>query len=657
MRTSTSVLATFISLGLAGFATSTASAQNTLTVCPNGCDFTSIAQAYSAASDDDVIEIGPGVYPTSLTINGSDKPLTFVGTISSEGGPATVLQPVSDGEGILRFWGVSGLTFRDLEFSGCSGRPAASFFNESTLRFEHCIFRDNEGTGTGGEFGGAVHSNRSFPTFVSCQFLGNSDPRGGAVFAKNGGHARFYDCILIGNTATVSGFTGSQHNVGAIWWNDDLHGSPFQGVLMTIDGCVICDNIQSGPQITVDGYQGSDNCILTSCGLDSDGDLAPDSCDLFPADPTEFNDSDGDGVGNNADICPGHDDSLDADFDGVPDGCDACPGYDDSFDADSDGTPDGCDGCPDDDTKSDPGQCGCFVPDTDSDGDGTADCIDGCPDDGNKTEAGVCGCGVPDTDSDSDGIPDCIDNCPDTSNQDQANTDGDSHGDACDAFPDDPTETLDSDGDGVGDNADDFPNDDSETTDSDGDGVGDNADEFPNDDSETTDTDGDGVGDNADVCPGYNDITSLDSDEDGVPDVCDALPYDPTETMDSDGDGVGDNADDLPYDPTETVDSDGDGAGNGIDLWPDDPSEWSDYDGDGIGDNADEDQISVCANGCDFTSIAQAYSAASDDDVIVVGPGAYSTSLTINGSDKPLTFVGTISSEGGPATVLQPVSD
>ncbi|MED5528718.1 MAG: hypothetical protein VYC81_08680, partial [Actinomycetota bacterium] len=359
MRTSTSVLATFISLGLAGFATSTASAQNTLTVCPNGCDFTSIAQAYSAASDDDVIEIGPGVYPTSLTINGSDKPLTFVGTISSEGGPATVLQPVSDGEGILRFWGVSDLTFRDLEFSGCSGRPAASFFNESTLRFEHCIFRDNEGTGTGGEFGGAVHSNRSFPTFVSCQFLGNSDPRGGAVFAKNGGHARFYDCILIGNTATVSGFTGSQHNVGAIWWNDDLHGSPFQGVLMTIDGCVICDNIQSGPQITVDGYQGSDNCIsavcdsdedgvldcydgcpddsnktepgLCGCGVvdsavDSDDDGTLDCNDAFPNDDTETVDSDGDGVGDNADAFPNDEtETADSDGDGVGDNADAFP--------------------------------------------------------------------------------------------------------------------------------------------------------------------------------------------------------------------------------------------------------------------------------------------------------------------------------------------
>ena len=63
----------------------------------------------------------------------------------------------------------------------------------------------------------------------------------------------------------------------------------------------------------------------------------------------------------------------------------------------------------------------------------------------------------------------------------------------------------DADGDGVADNVDAFPNDPTESVDTDGDNVGDNADEFPNDDTETVDTDGDGVGDNGDVHPGYND--------------------------------------------------------------------------------------------------------------------------------------------------------
>ncbi|MFO8084917.1 MAG: thrombospondin type 3 repeat-containing protein, partial [Desulfobacterales bacterium] len=44
----------------------------------------------------------------------------------------------------------------------------------------------------------------------------------------------------------------------------------------------------------------------------------------------------------------------------------------------------------------------------------TVDCdsVDGCPFDPDKTEPGVCGCGVPDIDTDGDGIMDCIDGCP-----------------------------------------------------------------------------------------------------------------------------------------------------------------------------------------------------------------------------------------------------
>lgn len=124
-------------------------------------------------------------------------------------------------------------------------------------------------------------------------------------------------------------------------------------------------------------------------------------------------------------------------------------------------------------------------------------------------------------------------------------SDGDGVPDADDAFPDDPTESMDTDGDGIGDNADtdddddgtpdaddDFPDDPTESTDSDGDGVGDESDAFPNDPNESADSDGDGIGDNEDT----------DDDNDGTPDDSDAFPTDPDEQTDSDGDGIGDNA-------------------------------------------------------------------------------------------------------------------
>lgn len=81
-------------------------------------------------------------------------------------------------------------------------------------------------------------------------------------------------------------------------------------------------------------------------------------------------------------------------------------------------------------------------------------------------------------DGEGDLIPDTVDNCPVTINTSQINRDGDSAGDACDAFPLDPTETTDTDADGVGDNSDNcllVKN--TDQLDSDGDGRGDACDE------------------------------------------------------------------------------------------------------------------------------------------------------------------------------------
>lgn len=135
-------------------------------------------------------------------------------------------------------------------------------------------------------------------------------------------------------------------------------------------------------------------------------------------------DTDGDGVADIEDRCPGSDDALDADGDGIPDSCDECPqdpaksapgtcgcGVPDT-DSDDDGAPDCLDGCPSDPGKTAPGACGCDLIDADTDADGTPDCLDGCPNDPLKIETGLCGCGVPDLDSDADGVPDCQDACP-----------------------------------------------------------------------------------------------------------------------------------------------------------------------------------------------------------------------------------------------------
>jgi hypothetical protein len=94
------------------------------------------------------------------------------------------------------------------------------------------------------------------------------------------------------------------------------------------------------------------------------------------------------------------------------------------------------DNCPNDPDKTEPGICGCGVPDIDTDSDGTLDCNDNCSNDPNKTEPGICGCGVPDIDSDSDGIPDCNDDC-----NNLIDSDGDGTNDCDDGCPDDFSKT------------------------------------------------------------------------------------------------------------------------------------------------------------------------------------------------------------------------
>ncbi len=289
---------------------------------------------------------------------------------------------------------------------------------------------------------------------------------------------------------------------------------------------------------------------------DGDNDGVDDVNDAFPNDPNETLDTDGDGIGNNAD--------ADDDNDGIFDVNDALPlDPTESLDTDQDGIGNNAD--------------------TDDDNDGVDDLTDRFPLDPTETiDTDADGIGNnADLDDDGDGVEDQVEilNGTDPLNPD---SDGDGAldtdislpvtGPDVDLFPLNPLESRDSDGDcpdfnlptsgnGCGDNSD---------PDGDNDGVDDVNDAFPNDPNETLDTDGDGIGNNADA----------DDDNDGIFDVNDALPLDPTESLDTDQDGIGNNAD---------TDDDNDGVADNVDLFPTDPLESADFDNDGIGNNADTD--------------------------------------------------------------------
>ena len=426
-----------------------------------------------------------------------------------------------------------------------------------------------------------------------------------------------------------------------------------------------------------DGYDDGldDDCPLfygtsihdrTGCpDQDGDGYSDPDSqwttangADAFMSDPTQWNDTDSDGYGDNSagttpDACVNtYGESWRNNTYGCPDG-------------DQDGWSDSGDSHPDDSTQW-----------VDSDGDGYGDNPGGTNPDacvnqaGNSTMGNRLGC----PDNDGDGWDNVIDALPDLPTQ-WLDQDGDGYGDnasgiqpdACpgeagtsniglygcvdddgdgyanqtDAFPDDPTRWIDSDGDGFDDAEDACPmNAGSSTTDrigcadTDGDGVSDptppsgnqtgwgpedGADAFPLEPTQSVDTDGDGYGDNAtgvqaDVCPAeaggsYVDRFGCeDEDADGTSDTNDAFLGEPTQWTDSDGDGYGDNADGVTPDAciltvgssTADVygcpDQDGDGVSDSNDLWPDDATQWYDTDGDGYGDETTGTDGDTCPN-------------------------------------------------------------
>ncbi|MDD5711830.1 MAG: OmpA family protein [Smithellaceae bacterium] len=286
-------------------------------------------------------------------------------------------------------------------------------------------------------------------------------------------------------------------------------------------------------------------------------------------------DSDGDGVIDAQDECPGtpagvsvdsYGCPIDSDKDGVPDYLDKCPGTPAGTKVDKDGCPLAVKAAP--------------VAKADADKDGVPDDLDKCP----GTPAGVWvdaqGCPV---DSDKDGVPDYLDKCPLT----PAGAKVDAKG--C---------PIDSDKDGVADYLDKCPNtpagvkvDDAGCPiDSDGDGVPDYLDKCPGT--------APGVSVDAKGCPlpemivekkqaQAAAVVAVDSDKDGVPDNLDKCPRTPAGVkvdkdgcpLDSDKDGVPDYQDECPNTPADVkvdkfgcpVDSDGDGVPDYLDKCPNTP--------------------------------------------------------------------------------------
>ncbi|WP_235299537.1 zinc-dependent metalloprotease [Portibacter marinus] len=200
--------------------------------------------------------------------------------------------------------------------------------------------------------------NLGSPHTHSCVWNGNNTAIDGCAAARGYGDPNCPTPPLPNNGGTIMSYCHLVSGVGINMSNGfgpqpgDLIRSRVAGATCLspcadcTDEGLLCDD--GDPCTTGDVYDANCNCI---------GTPEPDS--------------DGDGVCDAEDVCPGFDDGLigtscddgdactvndiygadcnctgslaDSDGDGICDGEDVCPGFDDAIDSDGDGVPDGCD--------------------------------------------------------------------------------------------------------------------------------------------------------------------------------------------------------------------------------------------------------------------------------------------------------------------------
>jgi len=161
-------------------------------------DFITIRGAVAAAAAGDTVEVGPGTYADSVTL---DVALTIM---STDGSAATIVDSAPTwviNAGPSR---VEGLSFRDM---GPPGRALRIDGAQATI--SDCEFNNNRapeypvpgspdtGIGWGG---GAYVENGAVVDFVRCRFDDNFASEGGAAAVTTGSHVTLRQCEILDNT-------------------------------------------------------------------------------------------------------------------------------------------------------------------------------------------------------------------------------------------------------------------------------------------------------------------------------------------------------------------------------------------------------------------------------------------------------------------------
>ena len=340
----------FILSCLLALLSSGAFAQDTLTVCAQGCDYARIQDAIDAASEGDVIELRAETYTPDSSINPEGKALTLLGVVDEDGLPASVI----DGRDTIRpircANSETALTiFQNLVVTrgSASGSGGGMYVGPgATPLVRNCLFIANACTGDGG----GIVNIASFPTLIDTVFSGNvAGNSGGGICNFNGSNPTITNCLFEGNTANYGGGIVNLYGSAPV-----LFSCRFLDNIALLRGGGIADRSDSGSMVISCEFTGNEAAIEGGGVYNGSDIIAPTISDSFLCGNTPeeivgiWNDAGDNCIGStclDCDIpCP-----ADADGDGMVDGADltmflgAWDTADPLFDYDGNGMVDGAD--------------------------------------------------------------------------------------------------------------------------------------------------------------------------------------------------------------------------------------------------------------------------------------------------------------------------
>ena len=192
-------------------------------------DFETIQMAIDAASDADVILVGPGVYHETIDLLGKAI------TVRSEGGAdATTIDGTGLGGSVVKCVSGEGAdtTLDGFTITGGDAVQGGGMLNiAGSPTVAGCVFQANIASDGGAMFnfdadpivvdcrfignvceltgGGGVHNDASSPCIVDCVFLDNAAVHafgsGGGVYSRDFSEPHVQGCLFAGNTADFNG--------------------------------------------------------------------------------------------------------------------------------------------------------------------------------------------------------------------------------------------------------------------------------------------------------------------------------------------------------------------------------------------------------------------------------------------------------------------